>query len=289
MPEPAYEQAAILGTGRVARAFALALAPLSRRPPLIHGRTQGHVEEVLTLYPAGRRAADLRTVAAEADLILLAISDDALGEVVETLAQARPFAETPLIFHVSGQSGDALLAPLRAAGAMTAAIHPVMTFTGAPAQEVDRMIGARFAITAIAEKALAHARRLVEQLGGQPVVIAESDRALYHGALCHAANHLVTLLAGASDALSLAGVAEPQALLAPLVRAALENSLTKGFGALSGPLLRGDEGTIRDHLRAFEARSPDLLPAYRAMALATLDRLEKEREASPTLRALLGS
>ncbi len=284
-PEPAYEQVAILGTGRVARAFALALAPLSRKPLLIHGRTPGRVEEILALCLGARQSPDLSTLSNEADLILLAISDDALADVVDTLAQAGPFTRAPFIFHVSGQSGDVLLAPLRMAGAVSAAIHPVMTFTGDPEQEVRRMVGARFAVTAIADDALARAQLLVEQVGGQAIVIKEADRTLYHGALCHAANHLVTLLAGASDALSIAGVDEPQALLAPLVRAALENSLTKGFGALSGPLLRGDEGTIRDHLQAFENRCPDLLPAYRAMALATLDRLESSRPTSPGLRA----
>ncbi len=120
------------------------------------------------------------------------------------------------------------------------------------------------------------------------VEIAEGHRALYHAALSHAANHLVTLLSGASDALRAAGADKPGALLAPLVRAALENSLARGFDALSGPLLRGDGDMIARHLAALARDCPGLLPAYRAMALATLDGLARAgKNPPPELRALV--
>ena len=157
--------------------------------------------------------------------------------------------------------------------------HVPVPFTGDPAAEVARMQGARFAITGADAPSIAAARRLVALLGGVAVEVAEEHRALYHAALCHAANHLVTLIAGASDALVAAGVAEPGALLAPLVRAALDNSLDRGIDALSGPLLRGDRDTIGNHLTALNAHTPELLPAYRAMALATLDALDRDEGA----------
>jgi predicted short-subunit dehydrogenase-like oxidoreductase (DUF2520 family) len=129
------------------------------------------------------------------------------------------------------------------------------------------------------------ARQIVGLLGGVTVEIAEERRPLYHAALCHASNHLVTLMAGASHALTATGVDDPAALLAPLVRAALENSLERGFAALSGPLLRGDEQTVAGHLAALATDCPALLPAYRAMALATLDELGRT-EPSALRRAL---
>src|SRR3546814_17694194 len=79
------------------------------------------------------------------------------------------------------------------------------------------------------------------------------------------------------------------ALLAPLIRAALGNSLVHGFAGLSGPLLRGDARTIGNHLTALANDSPALLPVYVAMARATLDEL-KRRETSPSARlTALGS
>src|SRR3546814_1183453 len=117
-----------------------------------------------------------------------------------------------------------------------------MTLTGDPESEVGRMAGARFAITAATGEAIERARHIVAALGGIAVEIAEERGALYHAALCHASNHLVTLVSGAAQGLKDAGVDDPAALLAPLIRAALGNSLVHGFAGLSGPLFSGEIG-----------------------------------------------
>jgi predicted short-subunit dehydrogenase-like oxidoreductase (DUF2520 family) len=142
------------------------------------------------------------------DLMVLAVSDDALGSIILDLA-ATSGAVAPFVFHVSGRSGAALLEPLRACEWRTAAIHPVMTFTGEPEAEVRRMIGARFAVTGSTPAARAEARAVVERLAGVPVDIADEHRSLYHAALCHGANHLITLIAGSCEALAAAGVGNP--------------------------------------------------------------------------------
>ena len=242
----------------------------------MQGRNPDHAAAAVEAIGRAQAVALSTSLSSHCDLILLAVADDALPAVIADLA-TMPLSAT--ICHVSGRSGAALLDPLRAQGATTAAVHPAMTFTGDPAAEVARMQGARFAITGADAPAIAAARRLVALLGGVAVEVAEEHRALYHAALCHAANHLVTLIAGASDALVAAGVAEPGALLAPLVRAALDNSLDRGIDALSGPLLRGDRQTIGNHLTALRAHAPELLPAYRAMAIATLDALGRDEGA----------
>ncbi|WP_313391858.1 DUF2520 domain-containing protein [Sphingobium yanoikuyae] len=277
MPEhPAYRQIGLIGTGRVARALGLALAPHSAAPILVQGRNPDHAAAAVEAIGRAQAVALSTSLSSHCDLILLAVADDALPAVIADLA-TMPLSAT--ICHVSGRSGAALLDPLRAQGATTAAVHPAMTFTGNPAAEVARMQGARFAITGTDAPSITAARKLVALLGGVAVEVAEAHRALYHAALCHAANHLVTLIAGAADALVAAGVAEPGALLAPLVRAALDNSLDRGIDALSGPLLRGDRETIGNHLAALTAHAPDLLPAYRAMAIATLDALGRDEGA----------
>lgn len=275
----------IIGTGRVAQALALALRPHSAPLPLIWGRSASSVQVALERIGGAEAVGDLARLVEASDIILIAVTDDALGSIIADLGAAGSFAHAPLVAHVSGGSGVAPLAPLAARGAITAAIHPAMTFTGDPSGEAQRMVGARFAITGASEEASECATKLVHLLGGVPVLIAEEHRALYHAALCHGANHLVTLLAGSMQALQAAGVDDPAALLAPLVRAAMENSLGHGFAALSGPLLRGDGMTIRRHLDAINRSCPDLAPAYRAMALATLDTLERAgKPTTPTLR-----
>jgi predicted short-subunit dehydrogenase-like oxidoreductase (DUF2520 family) len=283
-----YQRVGIAGSGRVARAMALALAPRSAAPVLIWGRSPGRAREAAVVVGAAA-AESIERLAARCDLIVIAVADAALATVAGQLADALEPGAEPFACHVSGGSGAAILAPLAGRGALTAAVHPAMTFTGDPEQEVERMTGARFAITAPDGEALAEARTLVALLGGIAVEIAEERRALYHAALSHAANHMVTLMSGAAHALRAAGADAPEALLAPLVRAALENSLAQGFDALSGPLLRGDAETIRTHLAAIARDCPDLLPAYRAMARATLGELAKAGKAvSPELWAMLG-
>ncbi|MFC3442813.1 Rossmann-like and DUF2520 domain-containing protein [Sphingobium rhizovicinum] len=285
--QPAYRQIGIVGTGRVARAMALALRRHSTAPVMLWGRNASHMRAVADEMD-GRTVESLSMLAMACDLVLIAVSDDALTDVVTALAPDRPVQKGIFVCHMSGRSGAAILAPLRDGGMLTAAVHPAMTFTGDPEQEVARMAGACFVITGDGPQATGAAERLVDVLGGVAEQVEEAQRALYHAALCHAANHLVTLLAGSNDALRAAGIAEPQALLAPLVRAALENSLDRGFAALSGPLLRGDEATIRDHLAAMTIDCPSLLSPYRAMARATLEQLTRAgHTVAPGLETLL--
>lgn len=263
----------IVGTGRVARALALAVARIAAEPPLIRGRSDTATQAAAAA--SGAMPADSwQDLVTRCRIVILAVADAALAEVAVTLAQPGSFTHAPLFIHVSGASGEAVLAPLRANGALTAAVHPAMTFTGDPEAEAARMTGARFAVTAADPQARTQALALVEALGGVPVEIAEGHRPLYHAALSHASNHLVTLISGAGDALRAAGVEEPGALMAPLVRAALENVLAQGFAALSGPVLRGDADTVARHLAVLGEQCPQVLPAYRAMAAATLDTLE---------------
>ncbi|MFD1106738.1 Rossmann-like and DUF2520 domain-containing protein [Sphingobium olei] len=276
----------VIGSGRVAQAMALGLAQASAGPPMLWGRDAARVEAAAVRVAGIEIASGMDALARQCGMIVLAASDDAVGAVAEALAaHVRPGC---FVFHVSGRSGAAILSPLAGHGALTAAIHPAMTFTGDPAAEVARMAGARFAVTAAEDDAMAMALAVVAALGGVAVPVAEAQRSLYHAALCHAANHLVTLIAGAGEALARAGVAEPGLLMAPLVRASLDNSLQRGLAGLSGPLLRGDVATIADHLAAMGRDCPDLLPPYRAMALATLGELGRTgAPVSPEMRALL--
>ena len=129
------------------------------------------------------------------------------------------------------------------------ALHPVMTFTGRP-DDLDRLDGISFGVTA-PEPVLPAAEALVIEMGGEPVVIDEADRALYHAGLASAANHLVALVAQSADLLRAAGVAEPSRMLGaaavrrPGQRAAARRRRADRAG---GPRRRGHRG--RAHRRA---------------------------------------
>jgi predicted short-subunit dehydrogenase-like oxidoreductase (DUF2520 family) len=145
-----------------------------------------------------------------------------------------------------------------------------MTFTGTPV-DVQRLAGCSFGVTAPEELRLA-AEALVIEMGGEPEWIAEESRPLYHAALALGANHLVTLVAQSMELLRTAGVGAPDRMLGPLLGAALDNALRSGDAALTGPVARGDAGTVAAHVAELRRHAPAVVPGYLAMARATADR-----------------
>jgi predicted short-subunit dehydrogenase-like oxidoreductase (DUF2520 family) len=145
-----------------------------------------------------------------------------------------------------------------------------MTFTGR-SEDLTRLAGACFGVTA-PEQLRPIADALVLEMGGDPQHVAEEHRVLYHAALAGGANFLSTLVNTSVDLLRRSGVAEPERLLAPLLGAALDNALRSGDAAMTGPVARGDAGTVAAHLRELRAVAPDTVPAYLALARLTADR-----------------
>jgi predicted short-subunit dehydrogenase-like oxidoreductase (DUF2520 family) len=145
-----------------------------------------------------------------------------------------------------------------------------MTFTGTPV-DVQRLAGCSFGVTAPDQLRLA-AEALVIEMGGEPEWIDEEMRPLYHAALALGANHLVTLVAQAMELLRAAGVEAPDRMLGPLLGAALDNALRSGDAALTGPVARGDAGTVAAHITELRRHAPQTVSGYLAMARATADR-----------------
>ena len=117
--------------------------------------------------------------------------------------------------------------------------------------------------------------------------MAEEHRALYHAGLAHGANHLVTLVTQAMDLLRASGAEDPAGTLRPLLAAALDNALSYGSAALTGPIVRGDVETVRSHLADIAATEPTTLPTYVAMARATADRAVADGRLLPIRAAKL--
>jgi predicted short-subunit dehydrogenase-like oxidoreductase (DUF2520 family) len=211
---------------------------------------------------------DPTDVVRQADLVLLTVPDDALPDLVAGLVATGAPVAGRLLAHASGRYGVAVLEPATRAGALPLALHPVMTLTGR-AEDVDRLKGLCFGVTA-PEVLRPAAEALVIEMGGEPVFIAEEDRALYHAAIAFAANHLITLVTSAADLLAGAGVAEPARLLGPLLAASLDNALRFGDAGLTGPVARGDAGTVAAHMAALDGSAARA--AYVALARLTADR-----------------
>jgi predicted short-subunit dehydrogenase-like oxidoreductase (DUF2520 family) len=276
----------IVGAGRVGAVLGSALRAVGHPVVAVSGISEASRDRVDALLP-GVPILEVPDVVARAELVLLTVPDDALAPLVAGLAEVGAWRAGQIVLHTSGRYGIEVLAPARAAGVIPLAVHPAMTFTGT-SLDLVRLVGCCFAVTAPAP-VLPIGQALVVELGGEPVVLSEDARPLYHAALTHGANHLVVLVAQAAQALAAAGVDEPGRVLAPLLTAALEGALRAetgrvahaGQGAIAtmtGPVARGDVGTVRDHLAVLAALATregalDVPVAYRDLARAGTQRL----------------
>ena len=278
---------AVLGPGRVGTALAMALPPELYRVVAVAGRGRAALARFLAAVPgaAERGAVD---AAREADFVLLAVPDDALVPLVRDLAAAGAVRAGAAWVHTAGGHGLAALEPARLAGARVAACHPAQTF---PDPETGRasLPGTAWAVTAAAGD-LGWARSLVHALGGVPVEVAEANRALYHAGLVVGANGASSVVAQARELLLGAGVPDPEAFLAPLVVAAVRNAAGRGVAALTGPVRRGDTGTLQRHVAELRRAMPEAVEAYLALArlaLAQARRAGLEPARADAVEALL--
>jgi predicted short-subunit dehydrogenase-like oxidoreductase (DUF2520 family) len=266
---PARLAVGVVGAGRVGPALAAALRLAGHRPVAASGVSDASRRRAAALLP-GVPLVEPAEVLARADLVLLTVPDDALPALVAGLAETGAVRPGQLLAHTSGRYGAGVLDPALRAGALPMALHPAMTFTGTTV-DVQRLAGCSFGVTAPQELRTA-AEALVVEMGGEPEWIAEEARPLYHAALAIGSNHLVTLVAQSCELLEAAGVAHPGRMLGPLLGAALDNALRSGDQALTGPVARGDAGTVAAHLAELRAGSPQTVASYVAMARATADR-----------------
>jgi predicted short-subunit dehydrogenase-like oxidoreductase (DUF2520 family) len=266
---PARLRVGVVGAGRVGAALAAALQLAGHRPVAASGVSEASRRRAETLLP-GVPLVEPAEVLARSELVLLTVPDDALPDLVAGLARTGSVQPGQLLVHTSGRYGVSVLDPARAAGALPLALHPVMTFTGTRV-DVQRLAGCSFGVTAPEELRLA-AQALVIEMGGEPEWIAEASRPLYHAALALGANHLVTLVAQSMEVLRASGVEAPDRMLGPLLGAALDNALRSGDAALTGPVARGDAGTVAAHVQELDAHAPQAVAGYLAMARATADR-----------------
>ncbi|UED85618.1 Rossmann-like and DUF2520 domain-containing protein [Streptomyces profundus] len=283
---PARLRVGVVGAGRVGPVLAAALRLAGHQPVAASGVSDSSRRRAEALLP-GVPLLPPDEVLAASDLVLLTVPDDALPTLVAGLAGTGAIRPGQLLVHTSGRYGTRVLDPALRAGALPLALHPVLTFTGSPV-DVQRLAGCSFGVTAPAELRMA-AEALVIEMGGEPEWIEESDRPLYHAALAMGANYLVTLVAQSLQVLRGAGVAAPDRMLGPLLGAALDNALRSGDAALTGPVARGDAGTVAAHLAELRAHAPDTLASYLALARTTADRALDHGLLKPELaEALLG-
>lgn len=282
---PARLTVGIISAGRVGTALGVALERAEHVVVSCSAISQASLQRAERRLP-DTQVLPVQDVAAHAELLVLSIPDAELAGVVSGLATTGAVRPGTIVVHTSGANGVGVLAPLTGLGCIPLAIHPAMTFTGSD-EDVVRLSGACFGITAADDVGYAVAQSLVLEIGGEPFGVREDARPLYHAALAHAGNHVTTVVLDAVEALRNAlrgqellgqevvgdapgGVAER--VIGPLARASLENALQRGQAALTGPVARGDAAAVTGHLEALANVNAELAEAYRANSLRTAQR-----------------
>jgi len=237
----------------------------------IHGRTKKAVPRPLTLSvgPGDEPPPWIAQLA----VIILAVPDDAIRPLAGVLADAGTIGSQQVVLHLSGVHGQEALGPLVGSRAALGSLHPLQTISD-PERAAERLKGAWAAVEGM-PRAVEAAERLAQDVGLRPFRIASQAKPMYHAGAVFASNYFVVVEAVAQRLLRHAGLTDAEAwqALRPLVEGTLENLARLGpVGALTGPVARGDEATVRRHV---EALTQDDAALYRVLGRAALELAQK--------------
>jgi len=277
-----------IGAGTVGTAIATRLSGKGYPVVAVYSRSRTSAERLAqavggcSIFDSGQDVADT------AELVFITTPDDAIASV----ASALKWRAGQSVVHCSGADSTASLEPARKPGAQVGVIHPLQTFASV-AQAIENIPGSTFALEA-EEPLLTTLKEIATALEGHWIELKASDKVVYHAAAVIACNYLVTLVKLATDLWQTFNVPTGEATraLLPLLRGTIHNLETVGIPqCLTGPLARGDTGTIKKHLEALEKSAPAVLSTYRELGLQTipvaLAKGKINQEQAEELKALL--
>lgn len=284
--------ACCVGAGRAATTLLHHLARAGLRIGLVANRSFASAARAVEIIGAGAAAKTLAEIAPH-PLVVLGVHDAGLEALARALAEQWPAsaAGRGVALHLSGALEAEAIAPLRACGLAVGSFHPMQAFAD-PARAVRPLAGVTFGIEGD-PRAMACMQRLASALHARTLELHAADKPLYHASAVLAAGGLVALAGLSRSGLARCASAELawQAIV-PLLRGTLDNLAALGpEQALTGPIARGDIGMTATHLRVLGERAPLLVPAYRALALATVELAQQSgrlaAEPAARLRELL--
>jgi predicted short-subunit dehydrogenase-like oxidoreductase (DUF2520 family) len=256
-----------IGAGTVGTALAARLAGKGYPVVAVSSRSRTSAQKLAQKIKGCQVFDNSQAVADSAELIFITTPDDAIASV----AAEVNWHPGQSVVHCSGADSTDILQPAKQAGARVGAFHPLQTFAS-PQQAMENIPGSTFALEA-EEPLLGILKDMAAALDGQWVELKASDKVLYHAAAVFACNYMVTLVKLATDLWQNFGVPQEKAIkaLVPLLRGTLHNIETIGIpNCLTGPIARGDTGTINKHLDALKANAPQLLSTYRELGRQTI-------------------
>ena len=256
-----------IGAGTTGTALAVRLSQKECPVVAVSSRTLSSAQKLAGLVPNCQVCHAAQEVAEAAELVFITTPDDVVAQVCSEVQ----WREGQSVVHCSGAHSVDILESARKLGAAVGSFHPLQTFADID-QAIENLPGSTFALEA-EEPLLATLKELTLLLNGNWVELKPGDKVLYHAAAVFTCNYLVTLVKLALDLWLDFGVSAKEATraLLPLLRGTINNIDSIGLpDCLTGPVARGDSGTIERHLSAIEIRSPSLLTTYKELGLQTI-------------------
>jgi predicted short-subunit dehydrogenase-like oxidoreductase (DUF2520 family) len=269
----------VIGAGAAGTALGVAISRAGWPVTAVASRDEGRRDRFHRLVPSARPFADPAAVIDEAELVLLCVPDDAIPEVVHSI---RLYSGQAMA-HTSGLLGAEVLDASRAAGSQIGAFHPLVSFTSDIDRSVAAIAGATIALEGD-DRLVGLLADLAEAIGGVPVRLPRGSKPAYHAAAVLASGGLAALLDAIVALAAAAGMDERGALAVygRLMDQTLANARAIGVNAaLTGPIVRGDTGTVRAHVAAVAALAPGVLDMYLAAARRELEMAQERRALSP--------
>lgn len=233
----------------------------------VSSRSHSSAERLAGRIPGCTAMNSGQEVAEAAELVFITTPDGAIAEVVAAIVWHRGQS----VIHCSGADSVDSLAPASTMGAQTGCFHPLQTFADVE-QAINNIAGSTFALEAT-EPLLSSLKEMAAALSGDAIELGAGDKVAYHAAAVIACNYLVTLVKMSTDLWKTFGVDQEQATraLLPLLKGTVANLERIGLpDSLTGPIARGDTGTIAKHLEALERTMPELADTYRALGRQTV-------------------
>ena len=273
-----------IGAGVVGTALATGLSRKGCEVVAVYSRSLSSAEKLAKSLPHCKVCRSAQEAADAAELTFITTPDD----VIATVAAEVRWRPGKSVVHCSGAHSLDILAPAEEDGASVGSFHPLQTFASV-AQAIKNLPGSTFALEA-GEPLRSTLKELASLLQGDWVELQPGDKVLYHTAAVFACNYMVTLVKLATDLWQNLGIPREQAVkaLLPLLHGTINNIGNVGLpGCLTGPISRGDSGTISKHLAALESRNPELLAVYKELGLNTIPiALDKGRIDEPKAEEL---
>ena len=265
--ERAATKLGFIGAGVVGTALALRLHEKGYPVVAVASRSESSAEKLADAVSGCQAYKSKQVVADVSDLVLITTPDDNIPEVVLELS----WRAGQSVIHCSGVDSLDVLQKAKDDGAYVGGFHPLQTFASL-AKAIENIPGSTFALEA-EEPLLSILKGMTEALEGNYVVLGLGDKPLYHAAAVIACNYTVTLMKMATDLWRTFGVSPDEATKAimPLLHGTINNIENVGLpNCLTGPIARGDVGTVLKHLEAMEERVPDVIGPYCEMGLQTI-------------------